>query len=351
MAEIVTKTFEQIRQDIASRMRSLSNNRLTPDDPRSLAGIIASTIAGDVFEQQRLLPQACRDGIPSTSSGASLDAHGLTVGITRTPSTFAQGRVQMTGVVATTIPANTQIQSANGVIFATSAAGVVGSAGTVEIGVVALVAGEGGNLIAADNTLSLVNAVSGITSVVFVGDFSGGAQEESDEEFRPRVLERFRKPVAGGSQSDWIGWARAIPDVVNARVEEQSGLVTIYPLFSRASRGPYGIPTDDDIVAVDAALDANRPYGTRIAVEKPTATVIDINISGITSTVTQARMRSAMTTLFQTAPSIGGEFTRARIFSALLAVAGAADFDVTAPAGNTDLGVSGVAALGTVTFS
>ena len=350
MAEFATKTYEQIREEIASRFRTLSNNRLTPADARSGAGILASVIAGAILEQQLLLPQACRDGIPSTSSGASLDAHGLTVGITRTPSTFAQGRVSLSGTTGTTIPANTQIQSATGVIFATSAAAVIGSSGVVEVGVVALVAGEAANLIAADNTLALSSAVSGVSGVSFVGDFSGGAQEESDEEFRPRVLERFRKPVSGGSQSDWIGWTRALPDVVNARVEEQSGLVTVYALFSRASRPPYGIPTDDDIAAVTASLNANRPYGTRLAVEKPVAITIDIAVSGITNTVTQARMRSALTNLFETSPSIGGSFTRARIFNALLAVAGGEDFDVTSPTGNTDLGVSGVAALGTVTF-
>ena len=63
-------------------------------------------------------------------------------------------------------------------------------------------------------------AYPSLPAVAYVGvnGIGGGADVESDEDLRARVLFRKRNPPHSGSKSDYIAWALEVPGVTRAFV-------------------------------------------------------------------------------------------------------------------------------------
>ncbi|HFB2116370.1 TPA: baseplate J/gp47 family protein, partial [Escherichia coli] len=86
-----------------------------------------------------------RQIIPSTADEDELLEHCRFWGVRRKQATAASGPLTVTTSAATTIPAGTRWQRADGVVYSLADAIVIDRAGTTEITVTALAAGEAGN--------------------------------------------------------------------------------------------------------------------------------------------------------------------------------------------------------------
>lgn len=180
-------------------------------------------------------------------------------------ATFAAGSALVTATAVCTLPAGAILLSGN-VAYQTTAQVTLGPGQNV-VPIRALDAGAVGNL-AAGAALSLVVGVVGVAGSVpiAVQSMAGGADEESDDELRVRVLARIRQPPMGGCATDYVAWALDVAGVTRAwlsPLEMGMGTVTLRFMCDdlRASAG--GIPNAADIAAVTAFLDLVRPVAVK----------------------------------------------------------------------------------------
>ena len=159
---------------------------------------------------------------PQTAVGEYLERHAALRGLSRKKAAAARGQVTFYVGEALAqdvpIPAETEITDAGGVSFFTEEAGVI-PAGSLSAAVPAVcgVAGEGGN--AAAGTVCRLPLPPAF--VLWCGNetaFSGGCEEESDEELRQRVLSSFSKLPNGANAAYYESRARAQEGVAGVRV-------------------------------------------------------------------------------------------------------------------------------------
>ncbi len=150
---------------------------------------------------------------PQFAYGMWLDLHGETRGLPRNVATYAVGNLTVAGTTGTVIPLgfafSTEATSdtAN-IIFETTEETIIPAEGTVTIPIKAAVAGAQGNVIA--NTITLmVNPIKEITSITNPAILAGGNEEESDDNYRGRIIEYDATQGASfiGNVSDYERWA------------------------------------------------------------------------------------------------------------------------------------------------
>ena len=119
--------------------------------------------------------------------------------------------------------------------------------------------------------LSLTAAVPGLngTSATVVS-LTGGADHETIDELRARVLARIQMPPMGGDADDYVAWAKAVAGVTRAWCapnEMGPGTVTLRIMYDdlRATADPLTdvLPTAADLAAVRAHLALVRPVPVR----------------------------------------------------------------------------------------
>lgn len=188
-----------------------------------------------------------------TSDAEHLEKHGSEYGITRNYGTRSSGNAIFSGTNGISIPAGTKIQSADGKLYSTTAAGTI-SGGTATI---AITADDVGNDYdqSATTTLSFVSAISGVSTdaIVDSSGLTGGVDEESDEEYRARILDRKRYPPHGGTENDYIVSAKEYSGVTRAwTIPEYQGIGTIGLVFVRDD--------ESDIFPDETVRNAVRAY-------------------------------------------------------------------------------------------
>ncbi|MBM6441924.1 baseplate J/gp47 family protein, partial [Lacticaseibacillus rhamnosus] len=88
--------------------------------------------------------------------------------------------------------------------------GVVDGSGNVSIAVAAVNPGGAANS-AVGVVMTLGVSIPGIQSSGTVTTaIAGGANAESDDQLRDRMLTAFQNPVQGGAASDYVVWAREV---------------------------------------------------------------------------------------------------------------------------------------------
>jgi uncharacterized phage protein gp47/JayE len=230
--------------------------------------------------------------LPDTAETEWLDRHGdiwLTNadGTTgRKMATLATGDALVTGVAGSVVPQGTQFYASGGAQrFEATADVVVAADAQTPVRVRAIDPGIGGNLpTGATMTLSL--PVPGLDGSVFASNnFSGGTEDETDDELRMRVLLRIRQPPQGGSATDYLQWALAVPGCTRAWVaplEMGIGTVTVRVLFDDLRAEDDGWPRYDDLLAVTAYIDSVRPVAVKdFWVVAPVKQPIDVHIRNL----------------------------------------------------------------------
>lgn len=184
--------------------------------------------------------------------GIYLDYKAEENGLTRKPANKAEGQVAFTGTNGTVIPAATRvavpgITGTDPVIRFVTTAEVTISGGTATANIEADQAGESGNVDAgAINTLE--DVIAGVASVTNALETTGGADEESDDELRDRLLLEINSPQAAGSASDYVRWALTIPGVVEATcIPVWEGPNTVKVVVLGAGNTPASQSVMDDV--------------------------------------------------------------------------------------------------------
>lgn len=265
--------------------------------------------------------------------------------IERKPAAAAVGSLLVSGVDGKILPAgmlyiNNATQQQYSVI-----SDVLIASGWGVATVTAVESGSAGNL-AAGAELALIAPVGGIVSAAVVqaaedgAGISGGADEESDDSLRARVLERLRKPPRGGSVADYVRWAKEVPGITRAwcyPLMLGPGSVGLCVVTDDADTGP--IPTAEVVARVAAYIETVRPAsmeGVDVFAPEPLEVTVRLKITPDTEALRMAVLRE-LADLFAREGEPGAIIYRSHIAEAVSLTADELDHDLIAPSTNIEV--------------
>lgn len=243
--------------------------------------------------------------LPDTSETEWLDRHGQIWLVNsdgskgRKTASFAEGVATMTGTVGTVVPIYTHLLGSNSIVYETTEEIILGADAT-EVTIRSLDGGAASNLDVGE-IMSVTDPVDGADSQATVVELTGGADEESDDDLRARVLKRIQQPPMGGDKTDYELWALAVPGVTRAWCapnEMGIGTVTVRIMCDQLRFADDGLPNEDDIIAVTTYIDKVRPVAVKdFFVVAPVPEYIDVGISNLDTDNTTTRSKIAATIL------------------------------------------------------
>ncbi|AJY46476.1 baseplate J/gp47 family protein [Martelella endophytica] len=214
--------------------------------------------------------------------------HASIWGVKQRGATYAVGSVAITGEPGTVLPADLQMTSSEGRVFALDVETTIGADGTVTAPATAAAAGTAGNY-EAGIQLSTVEPWPEIDTITIAVAFSGGADEMPVAELQSATIAHIRKPPQGGAGYDYSDWlddkfaikaVRIIPDVVGR------GSVGVV-VAMKDEDGIGRAPSDDERAAMLAHLGRPlTPEGVR-----PVTAYVSVHAAEIVAVPLTVRIR------------------------------------------------------------
>jgi uncharacterized phage protein gp47/JayE len=280
----------------------------------------------------------------------------------RRAATSAVFPIGVTGTVdATIIPAGTVWSRGDGVTFTNnSPATLVGFEATIEV--TAVVPGVASNTLA-NTGLVLTNPIVGVNpnaSVEGVGLQGGGADIESLESLRQRMITFVQDPPKGGALGDYITWALAVPTAAITRAWELPGVMgpgTMLVLCVQDVFDADGFyvgtvaPAAAIIEAVRVYIEARKPVTAILFVVAPILTSVNLTISLDPNTPdVQIQVQQYLEDMFLRESAPGQSIALSLINEAISLAPGEDDHTLTVPVVDPVAANSQLLVLGSITF-
>jgi uncharacterized phage protein gp47/JayE len=227
----------------------------------------------------------------SSARPEALVLHGADLGISLQPATAASCTdVSVSGANGTVINPNdlTAIYGPTNVLYSNTTGGTI-VGGVVILTFTCEVVGQIGN-IASPDTLTIVSPPTGVgTTATLLSDMSDGADIETTDSYRARLLSREQQPPAGGNETDYPAFAFAAdPSVRSAfirRFGRGLGTVDVYittgttDIDTAVTQGDaiIRIPSPALLATVQAYYNAHVPLTDCPEVYAPTE--VDVNVT------------------------------------------------------------------------
>ena len=195
------------KADVASRLPATSDKLLL-----DRLNVLATIHAAARHSMQTYAAWTAEQLFPDTAEGDYLIRAGAWRGYELKQATYARGYVELSGSDGAVIAAGTQLQSLSGALYKTLSDASV-AAGVASVEIEAEEAGSAGNL-AAGSAMSLMAPIAGLYDAVVVDTdgISGGAEEETIEELRARIVAQtgvLDTDNLTGKVGDYVIWAKA----------------------------------------------------------------------------------------------------------------------------------------------
>jgi len=313
----LTQLRAQVAQDIAAALPG-SDPLLRYSNLQIMGAVQAAMENLD----QGYLDWIAKQAVPFTSEDEFLEAWGALRDVFREAATQASGTATFAGTNGTSLPNGTLLVRGDGTEYLVTAGGLV-AAGSVTVTAQA-VADPGGLTGAFGNcdagtVLTLGAAIAGLNSAgVAASAFTGGADLETNDAFRSRVLAAYQATPVIGTASNYPNWAKQVAGVTRAWCIANgmgSGTVVVYVMLDIAEAAHGGFPQGTNGVAAAETRDtaatgdqlnvANYIYGVQpvtalVYVVAPTAYNVDFTISGLSgsSGATRSAIAAAISDVF-----------------------------------------------------
>jgi uncharacterized phage protein gp47/JayE len=338
--------------DIIQRVRNDVLSRLSTDDVlrRADAEVYARVMGGVAHGLYGFIEWLSDQVIYDTAELEYLERWCSIWGISRKAAAVATGSITFTVQAGSVIPSGTLLQALDGVQYQTTADAVI-AAPTATAPVSAVLAAAAGNR-ATGQSLSLVSPVVGVQTTATAGELSGGADIETDDALRARLLARIQQPPHGGASYDYIAWALEVSGVTRAWVyPAELGLGTVTVRFVR-DLDATPIPDAGEVAAVQAFIDVRRPVTAQVTVVAPAAVPINFQIQGLTpsNATVQAAVQAELQDLLLRESVPGGTILLSHIRAAISAAAGETDYVLVSPAANVTNTTGNMSTMGTITW-
>lgn len=339
---------------LINQVRADMLQRLGLDEPlrRADAEVFSRVLAAGVHGLYGHLEFLSRQVMPDTAESEYLDRHAATwLPEGRKPASAATGSVTFTVLPGAVIPAGTQLQSLDGVAYATTA-DATGTAPTYTAPVQAVAPAEASNR-PTGQALSLVSPVAGVQPTATAGALSGGSDVESDDALRDRLLARIRRPPQGGTNDDYIGWTLEVAGVTRAWCTQLApGSAEVIVRFVRDADVSGLIPDSGEIATVQAYLDARRPVTAQVTVLAPVAAPINFTVDDLLPDTPSVRaaIEAELAALITREAVPGGTIYISHIRAAISAAAGENDYTLITPTANVVASSGHIHTMGAVTW-
>jgi len=292
--------------------------------------------------------------------------------IYRKPATRASGSVTFNGSAGVTIPAGTALVRSDGYTATTTADLTV--VGTTAVAAVLMDADSTGLTGAYGNAavgvvMTLSQAISGIQAGGAVSvEFTGGADIETDDALRSRMLVKYQSSPQGGAQADYVEWAEDVSGVTRAWCVPNgagTGTVVVYVMLDVSNAAYNGFPQGTNGAAAgetravaatgDQLTVANyifplRPVTALVYVMAPVAAPVVFTITGIAAASRAAVTVAIAAVLLLYGTAVGGSIPIAYVWSAVAAVSGITDFVISTPSGDITNIVGTLPTVGVITW-
>lgn len=340
--------------DLIARIASDMESRLPGSAAqlrRSVLHVLSRAEAGAVHGLYGRLDYLADQIMPDTAAAEELARWASIWGVSRAAATKASGPVEFTGSDGVTIPAGSELQTADGLSYITDADATV-QAGTVQVDVTAILPGSAGNH-SAGVTLSLISPIAGVESqaAVVSPGLTGGADTEDDNSLRARLLLRIQRPPHGGSDDDYERWALEVAGISRAFVfplhlgEGTVGVAVLADDLDPPIPGPAKVQETQEYI------DELRPVTAAVTVYAPTAVALDLTIALTPNT---AAVRDAVTAqlrdLLRREGIPGGTILLSHIREAISLAAGETDHSLVSPVADITHTTGEIAVLGAITW-
>lgn len=213
------KTIDEIYQEMLACFGARTG--LEPREGCDLSARLYA-LAAQVYSLYIQADWVARQAFPQTAEGLYLDYHAQLRGLERKPAVAAEGQVVFTALDATPlpreIPRGTVCMTAGLVRFETVSDAVLeAGALQVQVPVRALEAGAAGN-VSAGTILSMAVAPMGISACKNPEACAGGADGETDDALRARVLDTYKRLPNGANTAFYQQGALSFDQVAAAAV-------------------------------------------------------------------------------------------------------------------------------------
>jgi uncharacterized phage protein gp47/JayE len=361
----VRPTLNNIYDRIISNVEKQSSN-IGGLFRRSVVRILSkslATVVSQLYGHQVII----KNGIfVSTAKNDDLDIHGGEYGINRTEATKATGTCTATGTTGTSIPAGTELKSPGGIIYVVDDTEVI-TAGEASLDFTAKTGYEGsdGND-DAGVSLTFTSPITGVDSTATVDSdgINGGADLESDEDYRERILVRKRQAPHAGCENDYEVWAKEISGVTRSwcfPTYMGNGTVgvafvrddddTILPNSTqREAMSAYLVEHTDPITGQTTGIPLTAEAGLYIIELEEKEIDFSIAISPNTTAVQEA-VEDELEALLIADGGPGQTLRLSRISEAISAAASETHHTLTSPTADVACSYSQVPKLGTITWS
>lgn len=294
----IVPTLEEIRASLLRDYQTYYPNADTSEDSDAYAraSSLAACAEGIYAHQKWLIKQF----FPDTADTEFLEKHAGLRGLRRRNATYAAGKgATISGNPDAVIAVGLQIKTEDGRFYETTESAVISASGSAVVAVRSLATGAAQNIKTATKG-SFMAAPVGVSTDVVLNDVVGATNAESDSSLLERLLNKIRRPAAGGNRYDYKDWALEVDGVEQAYVYPlRRGLGTV----DIAITADNDVPSDDTVRRAQEYIDQERPVTAKESkVVKPDVTKINFNIqvkiSGVALNDIKTAIRNALTDYF-----------------------------------------------------
>lgn len=270
----IVPTLEEIRASLLRDYQTYYPNADTSEDSDAYAraSSLAACAEGIYAHQKWLIKQF----FPDTADTEFLEKHAGLRSLRRRNATYAAGKgATVSGNPDAVIAVGLQIKTEDGRFYETTESAVIPASGSVIVAVRSLATGAVQNIKTATKG-SFMAAPVGVSTDVVLNDVVGATNAESDSSLLERLLNKIRRPAAGGNKYDYKDWALEVDGVEQAYVYPlRRGLGTV----DIAITADNGVPSDDTVRRAQEYIDQERPVTAKESkVVKPDVTKVNFNI-------------------------------------------------------------------------
>ncbi len=246
---IVIPTTEAIKDRNLANLES-AMNQTSPLNDKAFLRVLAAVEALMHTELYKYGVERALQTLAISASGADLDRIGNEYSVARKPAEAAVLTIQLPGTNGTVIPATIDYVGDSNKVRYFPESSVTVTGGYATSNVTAEVTGVVGNLQVSD-IMTISTQIAGAQTVATVtAIINTGAEAETDDAYRQRILNAIRATAGGGNATDHKIWAETVAGVAQA-----------YPYAGEPSSpapgiDPSSVPADRTVfVEADTSID------------------------------------------------------------------------------------------------
>jgi hypothetical protein len=218
-------------------------NQESPLNDKSFLLVTSAVEAGNFTTIYKYAAERARQCLALTATGDDLDLIGGSYGVPRKAAEAWRGTIEAVAVDDTEIPATVNyVSDSNGGLYPPDA-DVIATGGLATSNIQSEELGGDFNLSITD-TLTIDTNIPGLDPIATVtAILNTGADEETDDDYRQRILDKIRAVGGGGNAADYREWA-----------QEPAGVKRAYPYSGEILDIPNSAPPDRTVF-IEATTD------------------------------------------------------------------------------------------------